>query len=779
MPVMATKLYMPPPRPNRVPRPRLTRRLHEGLHRKLTLVSASAGSGKTTAASEWLAGEDRAVGWLSLDEGDNDTIRFFAYLLSAVRTAAAPFGEGLFGMFGAVPPPSAEFLMSSLLVELDALPFPLVLVLDDYHVIHAKPIREAVALFIERMPANVHLVLLTREDPDLPLARLRVRDQLNEIRNPDLRFSRSETDEFLRSTMGLPLTPEQIARLEARTEGWIAGLQLAAISLKNSSASKRNEPSAILLDEPAANAGTESSATEAAWESFTGGHRYLMDYLAEEVLQRLPDEIQTFVLHTSILDRLCGPLCQAVVGGTYAHDTLPALERLNLFLVPLDNERRWYRYHHLFAELLRRRLSQTKDGRELQAELHVRASLWFEAEGLDAEALRHAVAGNDIDRAARLMEGGGMPLHFRGALAPVLDALTQIPPKELDARPFLWVLYASALLMAGRLSGVEPNLLRAEAALQGKEGDGCRRDWIGHIASVRASAAVTRHDAETIREQSRLALEHLHPRNFPVRAAAQWTLGYACHLQGDREAARQAYTDAIAVSEPIGHRVIAVMAALGIGRLQEEDRLLEQAADTYRRALRLAGEPPLPVACEAHLGLARLALERGELDAALRHGEQSVKLSGMIENADRLALGRLWLARIRLARGEASEAGELLVTADRDMRAQPGAVSEEVRLLRASFADAAGKPAPAAGSPAKAGEHPPPARTRPALVEPLSERELEVLKLIACGLSNREIGERLYLALSTVKGYNRTIFGKLQASRRTEAVARARELELL
>jgi LuxR family maltose regulon positive regulatory protein len=330
-PILATKLYIPPLRPNVVIRPRLLERLNEGLHRKLTLISAPAGFGKTTLVSEWVEGIERPAAWLSLDEGDNDPARFLTYLVAALQTIAATIGEGVSGVLHSPQPPPTEAILTALLNDIATISDHFVLVLDDYHVLDAKPIDHALTFLLEHLPPQMHLVIATREDPQLPLARLRARGQLTELRATDLRFTLSEAAGFLNQGMGLNLSAEDIAALETRTEGWIVGLQLAAISMQG------HQDSTSFI------------------KSFTGSHHFVLDYLVEEVLQQQPESIQTFLLRTSILDRLCGSLCDAVLlnPSVSGQETLEYIEHANLFLVPLDNERRWYRYHHLFADLLR------------------------------------------------------------------------------------------------------------------------------------------------------------------------------------------------------------------------------------------------------------------------------------------------------------------------------------------------------------------------------------------------------------------------------------------
>ena len=385
-PILATKLYIPPPRPKVVLRPRLIERLNEGLHRKLTLISAPAGFGKTTLVSEWVAGCERPVAWLSLDEGDNDPTRFLTYLVAALQTIAPNIGEGVLGVLQSPQPPPTESILTALLNEITTIPDNFVLVLDDYHVIDAKPVDHALTFLLEHLPPQMHLVIATREDPQLPLARLRARGQLTELRAADLRFTPSEAAEFLNQVMGLNLSAEDIAALETRTEGWIAGLQLAALSMQG-----------------------HQDATSFI-QSFTGSHHFVLDYLVEEVLQQQPESVQTFLLRTSILDRLCGPLCDAVLLDPSAsgQETLEYLERANLFIVPLDNERRWYRYHHLFADLLRQRLHQSiasstgdegRRGRIAQSRQPVVRRQWP-----GDRSVSPCAAANDFERAAGLIE---------------------------------------------------------------------------------------------------------------------------------------------------------------------------------------------------------------------------------------------------------------------------------------------------------------------------------------------------------------------------------------
>ncbi|HVP20350.1 MAG TPA: LuxR C-terminal-related transcriptional regulator [Anaerolineaceae bacterium] len=880
--VLTTKLYIPPPRPRIVDRPRLIERLNDGLRpgRKLTLVSAPAGFGKTTLVSEWLFSCDRKAAWLSLDEGDNDFARFLTYLVAALQTVEAKIGGGVLVALQSPQPPPIDSILTALLNEIANVPQDFILVLDDYHVIHTKAIEDALAFLLEHLPPQMHLVIATREDPQLPLARYRARGQLTELRAADLAFTPAESAEFLNLVMGLDLSSEEIAALDSRTEGWVAGLQLAALSMQS------------------------HPHTASFIQSFTGSHHFILDYLIEEVLQQQPEGIQTFLLRTSILDRLCGSLCDAVLLNPTAtgQEILEKLERTNLFIVPLDNERRWYRYHHLFADLLLQRLyQQQRDGVN---EYHLRASQWYEDNGLEVEAFHHAAAAQDIIRVARLIEGHGMPLQFRGALGPVLQWLDAQPAAVLDSRPSLWVMYASACSMAGRLKDVEPKLQSAEMAMQGKEPDADTRNLIGHIAAIRALLAAFQNQVDAIISQSQRALEYLRPDNLAVRTATIWKLGIAYQLQGDRDAAARAYSDAISVSQASGNLVVLMSATSGLGNVQEGQNQLYAAAENYHRILQLAGDAHQWAACEAHLGLARIFYEWNELDTAEQHAQQGIRLAKQVTNNERSVALDVVLSRVKLARGDLASAAELLGQTSQLMRqdnfmdqspvvaaaqvitylqqgdlasaadlaqshalpisqarvhlaqghpsqalavlvpyieemegrgwqdeiikamalqavilnalseadgaiqvlgaalamGQPGGFirtfvdeGEPMRLLIADFRLLIEKqpgdrshhlidyserllaafPLPSIVQQSAISNH------QSTNIEPLSKRELEVLRLIAQGLSNREISERLFLSLNTVKGHSRIIFDKLQVKRRTEAVARARELGLM
>ena len=644
-PLLQSKLNIPLPRPALVPRPRLVARLTEGLHRKLTLISAPAGFGKSTLLSAWLRAEARAVAWLSLDAQDSDPTRFLNYLIAALQQVDETLGAGAVGLLQSTPAPPVEAIIARLLNDLATRQRPLILVLDDYHLVESPAIDAGLAFLLAHLPPQRHLVISSRADPSLPLARLRARDQLTELRAADLRFTPDEAAAFLKQETALTITPEQVGALEQRTEGWIAGLQLAALALRG------------------------QSDVDNFLDSFTGSHRFVLDYLMEEVLGQQSDSVQSFLQRTAPLDRLCGPLCDAVLAadpGT-GQTMLEALDRANLFLVPLDNERRWYRYHHLFAELLRQRSRASNDG-DVTA-LHHRASQWYEDNGMPLEAFQHAAAAHDVARAARLIEGDGLPLYFRGEAAPVRAWLAALTPHDFQANPALRVMYASVLTMTGHLRGdIEAILQAAEAALSDKPDDARTADLFGQIAAIRAMLAVPKNQVDEIISQSERALRDLHPDNAPMRTTTSWTLGYAYQVQGNYAAASQAYAETIAQSQRYGNLMTEIAATTCLGQIQELENQPHQAAQSYRRILDLVGDPPWPAACEASVGLGRLHYQWNDLAAAERFGVQGLALAQQLENVDTPAACGVLLSRVYLAQGDTDRAGAALTEAERFVR---------------------------------------------------------------------------------------------------------------
>jgi LuxR family maltose regulon positive regulatory protein len=910
-PILATKLYIPPPQPRVVLRPRLIERLNEGPRRKLTLICAPAGFGKTTLVSEWVAGCERPSAWLSLDEGDNDPTRFLAYLVAALQTVAANIGEGVLGTLGSPQPPPTESTLTALLNEITTVPDDFVLVLDDYHVIDAKPVDDALTFLIEHLPPRMHLLIATREDPHLPLARLRARGQLTELRAADLRFTPTEAAEFLEGVMGLNLSAGDIAALEDRTEGWIAGLQLAALSMRG----REDVPSFI--------------------ESFTGSHRFVLDYLVEEVLQRQPERIRRFLLQTSILDRLSGPLCDAVTGQEDGRVMLEAVEGGNLFVVPLDDERRWYRYHHLFADVLQARLMREQP--DHAPALHQRASEWYEHNGLPAQAIRHALAAEDFERAADLVEVTWRAMDRSFQSATWLGWAKALPDELVRARPVLSVGYAWALLDSGELEAGEARLRDAERWLDTSADTSERpeapstemvvvdeeqfRSLPASITTARAYHAQVLGDVPGTVTYARRALDLLPRGDYYERGVLAALLGVAYWASGDLEAAHRSFADFMANMRMAGNILVAIGGTFVLADIRMAQGRLHEAVRTYERSLQLAEEQDEPVlrgTADLYLGLSELHCEQGDLKVARQHLLTSKELGEHAALPELQYRSCVAMARIREAEGDLDGALDLLHEAERqyisspvsDMRpaaalkarvwVRQGRLTEALswvheqglsvgddlsylrefehitlarvliaqykskriersiheamelleRLLQAAeeggrmgsvieilvlqalahevqgdsstalvpleraltlaepegyvrvFVDEGRPMAQLLSEAATHGimlgyvgkvlaafeaekqkseeeSYLPPATPDQILVEPLSQRELEILRLIAQGLSNREISERLFLALDTVKGHNRRIFSKLQVQRRTEAVEKARSLDIL
>lgn len=670
-PILATKLYIPPPRANAVARPRLIGRLNEGLGGRLTLISAPAGFGKTTLVSEWLAGWAGRAAWLSLDEGDGDLTRFLAYLVAALRTVAAGLGEGVLAALDSPQPPPAESLLTALLNEAAALPEGLVLVLDDYHALDSAAVDRALAFLLERLPPQMHLVVTTREDPQLPLARLRARGQLAEVRAADLRFTPAEAAGFLNRVMGLGLAAGEVAALEARTEGWIAGLQLAALSMRG-----REDVSGFV-------------------RAFAGDNRYIMDYLVEEVLQRQPEHVRSFLLQTSILDRLSGPLCDAVTGGSDGVALLDALERGNLFVTPLDDKRKWFRYHHLFADVLAAHARQEQPAQA--PTLHRRASAWYAANGFPADAIRHALAARDFAYAAELLEVALPLIRKSRQEATLLGWLQALPDELLRARPVLSLHYVGTLLQSGKLEGAESRLRDAERWL-GAPDVGERPDAAPEMvvadqaefrrlpawtAIYRAAIALFQGDVPGVAQSARRALGLLVEGDSLGHGAATTLLGLAYWTGGELEAARRTYAVGMAGVQRAGHLSDAIGCALALADIQIAQGRLHEAMRTYEQGLRLAAERGAPLlrgAADMYVGMSELHRERGDLDAAeqsLLRSSELGELAGLPQNPYRR---RLALARIRQARGELDGAIALLQEAE---RLYAGDFSPDVRPVAA------------------------------------------------------------------------------------------------
>jgi LuxR family maltose regulon positive regulatory protein len=899
-PVLTTKLYIPPPRPKIILRPRLIERLNEGLSsgRKLTLISAPAGFGKTTLVSEWVAGCAQKVAWLSLDEGDNDPTRFLTYLVAALQTIAANIGKGVLAILESPQPPSTESILTALLNEIVALPDNFILVLDDYHVIDSKPVDvsksvdAALTFLLEHLPPQMHLVITTREDPHLPLARLRARGQLTELRVADLRFTPSEAAEFLNQMMDLNLSETDIAALEARTEGWIAGLQLAAISMQG------HQDTASFI------------------KSFTGSHHFVLDYLIEEVLQQQSESVQTFLLRTSILDRMCGPLCDTVLGSTSAsgqetagQKTLEYLERANLFIVPLDNERRWYRYHHLFGDLLRQRLGKPKEF----AEFHLRASQWHEENGDLGAAFHHAIAAGDFVRAVRLAEAAWQGMEESFQTAAWLGWVKKLPEEIIRVRPVLSTLLGWAFANAGEPEASELRLQDAERCLDGSDvaNEAQLKPLSAEIALARAYNAQVQGNLATTVKYAELALQIIPEDDFVRRAKAISTLEITQWASGNLESAIRGIGDWMESMTRLGNHVFVVASAFALADLLVSLGRLSEAERTYQDALQLAaqhGPEAEHITAHHHLGLFLIYRQRGDDTLAAHHLKRAAELGLQTTLVDWLYRWHMAHAQLKEAAGDLETALALLDEAKRvyiqtlvpDLRpiaalkaciylkqgrpdkarawvAERGlSLADEVsylhefehltlarleianplvnallaRLLQAAEAQkrrgsaldillvqalaheaqgnhpqalAALKRALSLAEPEgyvrvfldegssmaqlllkatvsgimpdytgkllaafeaeqlrSAGESPlptPPTSQPP--IEPISQRELEVLRLFKTELSGPEIARELVIALSTVRTHTKSIYSKLNVNNRRAAVKRAEELHLI
>jgi LuxR family maltose regulon positive regulatory protein len=890
-PLLTTKLYRPPVGPKWVLRPRLIRHLEEGLHlgHRMTVISAPAGFGKTTLLSEWLRQADRPVAWLSLDVGDNDPTRFLTYLIAALQTIDPAIGLSAQATLQAAHPLPMEPLLTSLINDIVTTTKPFILVLDDYHVIETSAIHQAVSFLLDHMPPlehGMHLVFATRADPALPLARLRGRGQLTELHAADLRFTSSETAAYFNETMALHLSAEHVAALEQRTEGWIVGMQLAAISLQ----------------------GHENVADFI--RAFSGSQRYVLDYLTEEVLIRQPQEIQEFLLQTSILDRLNGSLCDAVRFGTAetpssTHGTavtrgvasqkvLEALEASNLFLVPLDEERRWYRYHRLFADILCQRLKLEKV--DLVAELHRRASEWYHANEWYHDAVHHSLAAGDEERAAELIGQKGWAMLVRGEMRELLGWLNSLPQDLVRSRPQLGMIHAWALALTGQWNEVEQSLAQI--------GDG---HVPGEMAALQAYVASVQGDVPRTIALCKQASEALPERKWFSRSFVALSLGIAYFAGGQPRAASKALSEAIELCRTSGLTYMMQGTMIELGLVQQTAGSLHEAAQTCRRALELApGQDvrPVPNVGRAYVCLAKVHYEWDNLDRALQYATKGIELTELGGFTSAQLFGYAWLAEVCMARGDMKAASQALEKADcliqqHDYAALSGTLTA-LRVwswLRSGDLTAASlwlqEHPPSAGDvpdypqeleqltaarvllglnqPARAlemlcrvqdlaeeagrmwslirilvlqarafllqgdwdqalsaleralclaepegyvrtfvdegeamarllrraltkgiapdyvrrllaaiGESvPAPSPVAQVLVEPLTERELEVLRLIAGGLSNREIASELVVAVSTVKSHINHIYGKLDVKNRVQAIARARTLELL
>jgi LuxR family maltose regulon positive regulatory protein len=899
--LLSTKIAIPRIRPDRLTRSRLIDALDKALDRELILMCSPAGFGKTTLLADWAAAANVPVAWLSLDPDDDDPARFWRYVIAALDRACAGLGDRLLPL--PTGPGADRGVVTALINQIEAQAGDIVLVLDDYHVVKSPLIHDGVAFLLSRIPRRLHIVIATRSDPPLPLARFRVQGQLAELRDADLRFTSAESDGLLRQGWQLHLSPEVIAALAAKTEGWAVGLQLAALSLRD-----RSDPDALL-------------------SAFTGTHRYVLDYLTEEVLERQPDRIRAFLLHNSILDRMTAPLCNTVTGDADGQDMLERLERVNLFVVPLDEHRRWYRFHHLFAEALRAHLRRVEA--ERVPDLHRRAAEWCERNGLVDEAIRHAMGAQDPTWAARLVEQHLNETLQRGETALLGKWIALLPDDAVRSQPGLLLARAMQSLHGGHLQEVEECLDYADRAFGSEAGrqvlhlptdGGMVADVRAAVAMQRADLAVMRGDVAAVSSLAGAAMELTSTDERGPRIWARLLCASADWMDGRLADAESAFAGVLADARTAPEAYPMMATCFPLGRVLHARGKLAAALRTYAEGLHFATEnrtvPNQYHAAESHLGMAQVCYERDELDRARDHvtaglefgrqvvdvttpllglvtlawihqasGEQEPALAAMDEacrlrsSPDVIAMwnpapserarlllvqGRIdeaarWieerglgpddalsyaterdylvLARVLAAQGAQEQALHLL---DRLRRlAEPqGRVHSliQIRTLRAVAMQAAGRHADAVselaealalarphgfirtfadeGAPVAAllrrllntqlqsstGSTATPLRQQVAriqqamkastraqqpavpvagLVDELTRRELEVLQLIAQGRHNREIAQDLFVTIDTVKKHASHILAKLDATSRTHAVVRARELGLI
>jgi len=889
---LRTKLYVPPLRSGWISRPRLDKRMDEGFERKLTLISAPAGFGKTTLLVDWIYRHSIPAAWFSVDKGDNDPLHFLAYVILGLQSLEAGTGKAALTMLQSPQPPPIEPILINLLNDVSGISTDFALVLDDYHLVDDRPIHDMIAFLLENLPEQMHLIIATRADPPLRLARVRSQKLLTELRAADLSFTDDETTDLFNQSLDLQLSARDIQLIETRTEGWAAGLQLAALSLKG-----RKDPSGFI-------------------RRFKGDNRYIADYLTEEVLNRQPEHLRNFLLVTSILERLSGPLCDAVTEQENSLQVLDTLEKANLFVVPLDDDRSWYRYHHLFADLLKQRL-RTQQG-DLLRQLHLRASQWLAKNGFKNEAVDHAFWAQDDARAAQLIEAVADIYWDHGRESRLLRWLKMLPDELIGANPKLCIFYARELFKNGFQNEAETMLETADQLLASTAISGPQKEALqGRIAAIRAYESLLTGDVSRNIHFSKQALRLLPQKDLIWRSVAASNLGFAYSIigAGDLAKAQRAFAEAKKICEAAGNIYYNIFAGNCLGTAMLWRCRLNEAEDMCRQSLNLAKENGISqtgtvgslystlgtVLCErsefdegirlinkgielcqqgrdpvslaaCRMGLWRALMQRADIAGVLRVmqdlNEQSSAFrlpywimnsisalnaiiwlaSGDLKAALNWAQGRglsidgklgnlhelenIALAHILIAQNRLDDADQLLQRMIEDAKAGDRVIMMiDMRLLRAmifkrkedtvaalgelklalSSARTGGptsifvsKGKPMAGlleefieinkhnhgdaiadtsllfakkllSMIKAGTPP----KIEGLMDPISERELEVLHLIAAGLSNREIAEKLFISLNTVKTHTKNINSKLDANSRTRAVARAKELGLL
>lgn len=904
IPILSPKLQIPPSRLLVVSRERLLEVLNRGLHRKLTLISAPAGYGKSTLLSEWATGCKWRIGWITLAMADNDAERFLTYLISAIQTADASLSklESLLGARFSLQPMPLDAILAILVNQLSSVTERLVIVLDDYHLIENQEIHGFLNALLDNLPPNIHIVISTRADPPLRLARLRAKDQLNEITERDLRFTLQEAEIFFGAVMGLRLTDDQVAVLEARTEGWVTGLQLVGLSLKD-----REHPSELI-------------------KTLAGTHRYILDYLMQEVFSDLSPLLQTFLLRVSILERLSPGLCDAVVGkqSGESSESLPSkkilefMDASNLFVVPLDSQRQWYRFHPLFADFLRDRLA-TQHGQELPG-LHRRAAAWYEDHDLLVEAVQHSFAGGDVEHTADLIQNQSKEMLGRGEISTLLRWVEALPEEAIRTRPRLGLARAWGMLMRDPLNfwdtfdkhtsqiaegfGISPEGLLS--ALAESEPDSPRRSGLGEFAMLQAFARRDTKDTSESVKFFKAALEYLPENEQMLRGFTLAGMASTYARLGVIKQAEDAFEQAAHISLAANSIYGYVACTDWQATMQAEQGQLRRAAATYRQAIEMLssqGQRPLPLSGHVYIGLASVLLEWNDLVGALEYVQIGLRVGVKVKDIDALLAGYVIQARALQTLNKKEEAQQAILNAEQQAldtksigclhdalahkallalaagdveavyrwaaarglgqgefskldhplneieyltyarllmsgRRFAGALSilndlssaqEQTGRIRALIESLAlqalclrslsrmdealrklarallfaepegfarvfiqeGPPMAALLRMAGAQGHSP-EYTRHLLevfsetpapqkfvLDPLSERELEVLRLLSEGLTNADIATELTIAHSTVKTHVNRIYSKLGVSTRTQAVARARQLQIL
>jgi LuxR family transcriptional regulator, maltose regulon positive regulatory protein len=641
-PLLLSKLSVPVPRRTLVPRTGLSGRIEECLERKLTVISAPAGFGKSTLLSTWVAAsarDTRLVAWLSLDSRDDDPARFWRYFVTALSRLAPGCGETALALLNSPQAPPVVTMLTTVLNDLDALAAEVVFVLDDYHLIASKDIHEALGFLLENLSPQVHLIIATRADPPLPLSRLRERGELLELRAHDLRFESEDALTYFNQRMGLDLSERQVSELVGRTEGWVGGLQMAALAM-------RDHPDiAHFID------------------AFSGSNRYVMDYLAEEVLAQRPEAERTFLLKTSILDRMCASLCEAVTGNPDSQEILEHVEHAHLFLDPLDDVRGWYRYHQLFADVLNQRLRHEHP--DLVSGLYRAASAWFEAQGLMLDSIPHALAGHDLARAVRLIESAGMTVVLNHQIQTLLTWIDSLPDTLLDERPMLHTLRALALTLSNRPDAAEASLQAAERCLRVEPQTEEARAVLGRVAVIRAAIARFTGDVRRTVSLSDQALQLLPETDASSRerASAKANIALSYQATGEVNAAdERPLEEAVAAFSAAGALTPLLNCINRLGRLQTMQGRLRTAAATYQKASAAgAGQGGRWDAVETagyHVGLGLIHLEWNDLDPAERHLMRAVDLiaGAFTVEADMVTDGYVYLARLQQARGQPAAA---------------------------------------------------------------------------------------------------------------------------